>query len=80
MILYIENPKDVNPKLLQLINALGKFFQDTKFICRALLHFYTLVMKDEKEKLKNNPVYNHIKKNKILRNITSFSTKNKLHF
>ena len=55
MILYIENPKDVNPKLLQLINAVGKFFQDTKLICRALLHFYILVMKDEKEKLKNNP-------------------------
>ena len=37
-------------------------------------------MKEEKQKLKNNPIYNHIQKNKIPRNIMSFSTKIKLYF
>ena len=36
MIPYIEYLKDANPKLLPLINASGKFFQDTKLICRIL--------------------------------------------
>ena len=80
MIPYIEYPKDANPKLLPLINAFGKFFQDTKLICRILLYFYTLIMKEEKQKLKNNPIYNHIQKNIIPRNIMSFSTKIKLYF
>ena len=80
MIPYIEYLKDANSKLLPLINAFGKFFHDTKLICRILLHFYTLLMKEEKQKLKNNPIYNHIQKNKIPRNIMSFSTKIKLYF
>ena len=43
-------------------------WQDAKLIYRNLLHFYTLTMKHQKEKLKNNPIYYHIKKNKIPRN------------
>ena len=36
---------------------------------RNLLHFYTPIMKLQKEKLKkNNPIYNYTPKNKIPRN------------
>ena len=48
MILYIENPKDATRKLLQLINE----SQDIKLTHRNSLHFYTLTMKNQKEKLK----------------------------
>ena len=40
--------------------------QGTKSIYRNLLHFYTLTMNYQKEIKKNNPIYNCIKKNKIL--------------
>ena len=49
MILYRENPKDATRKLLELINEFGKV---KKLIHRNLLHFYTLTMKDKKEKFK----------------------------
>ena len=43
--------------------------QDTKLIYRNILHFYTLTMKDQKEKLKEkNLTYPHVKKNKIPKN------------
>ena len=51
MILYVENPKDATPKLLELINEFGKV-AGYKIIYRNLLHFYTLTMKGLKEKLK----------------------------
>ena len=44
MIQYIENPKDSTKKPLELILNLVKL-QDTKLICRKLLHFYTLITK-----------------------------------
>ena len=47
MILYIENPKDVTRKLLELINEFDKV-AGTKLIYRNLLHFYTLTMKGQK--------------------------------
>ena len=50
MILYIENPKDATRKLLELINEFGKVAGYK--IHRNLLHFYTLTMKDQKEKLR----------------------------
>ena len=50
MILYIENPKTATRKLLELINELVKL-QDTKLMHRNLLHSYTLMMKNLKEKL-----------------------------
>ena len=37
-------------------------------IYRNLLHFYTLTTKDQKENLRNNPIFNCIKKAKISRN------------
>ena len=53
MILYIENPKDANRKLLELINEFGKL-QDTKLMHRNLLHSYTLMRKNLKEKLRKH--------------------------
>ena len=50
VILYLENPKDGTRKLLELINELVKL-QDTKLMHRNLLHSYTLMMKNLKEKL-----------------------------
>ena len=46
MILYIENPKDATENYysssMNLVNL-----QDTKLICRNLLHSHTLTMKDQ---------------------------------
>ena len=53
MILYIENPKDTTRKLLELMNDLVKL-QDTKLMHRNLLHSYTLMMKNLKEKLRKH--------------------------
>ena len=51
MTLYIENPKDATRRLLELINEFGKVAgYKTKY--KNLLHFYTLIMKDKKEKLR----------------------------
>ena len=51
MILYIEDPKVATKKLLELINQFGKV-AGYKTIYRNLLHFYTLPMKYQKEKLR----------------------------
>ena len=67
MILYIENPKNATRKLLELSSDLVKL-QDTKLMHRNLLHSYTLTTKDQKEKLRNNPIHHCNKKNKIPRN------------
>ena len=53
MILYIKNPKDATRKLLELIMNLVKL-QDTKLMHRNLLHSYTLMMKNLKEKLRKH--------------------------
>ena len=47
MILYIEKPKDTMRKLLELINEIGKVA-----IYNRMWHFYTLTIKDQKEKLR----------------------------
>ena len=53
MILYIENPKDATRKLQELINELGKV-AGYKLMHRNLLHCYTLMMKNLKEKLRKH--------------------------
>ena len=53
MILYIENPEDATRKLLELINEFGKV-AGTKLMHRNLLHSYTLMMKNLKEKLRKH--------------------------
>ena len=51
MILHIENPKDGTRKLLQFICEFGKVAK-YKINTQKLLHFYSLTMEDQKEKLK----------------------------
>ena len=53
MILYINNPKDATRKLLELINEFGKV-AGYKINDRNLLHSYTLMMKNLKEKLRKH--------------------------
>ena len=51
IILYIENPKDVTRKLLQLINEFGKFAGYKINTQKSLAFLYT-DNKDQKEKLR----------------------------
>ena len=52
VILYVENPKDSIRKLLELISEFSKV-AGYKSIYRNHLYFYTLAMKNQKEKLRN---------------------------
>ena len=67
MILYIENPKDATRKLLELINEFGRV-AGYRINAQISLAFYTLMMKNLKEKLRKTPIYHCNKKNKIPRN------------
>ena len=51
MIVYIENPKDTTRKLLEVINEFGKV-TGYKINTQKSVAFYTLTMKDQKEKLR----------------------------
>ena len=53
MILYIENPKDATRKLLELINEFGRV-AGYKLNAQNLLHSYTLMTKNLKEKLRKH--------------------------
>ena len=53
MILYIGNPKDATRKLLELISEFGKA-AEYKINARNLLHSYTPMMKNLKEKLRKH--------------------------
>ena len=61
MIRCVENPKDATRKLLELVNDLDKV-ADTKLIHKNLLHFYTLTMKDQKEKLRKQSHFPSLQK------------------
>ena len=63
MILYVENPEHTIRKLLKFINEFTKV-AGYKIKCRNLLHFYILRKNYQKEK-ESNPIYYHIKKDKI---------------
>ena len=52
MVLYIENPKDSTRKLLELINEYSKVAGYKINTHRNPLHFYTLTMRKQKEKLR----------------------------
>ena len=52
MILYIENPKDSAPRLLELIQQFGSV-AGYKSMPRNQWHFYTLAMRLKKEKLRS---------------------------
>lgn len=47
MILYVENPEDAIPKLLELIHKFSKAAR-YKLIHRTQLHFFTLTMEYQK--------------------------------
>ena len=49
--------------------------QDTRVLPRNRLHFYILTTSDQREKLRENPVYCCIPKNKILRNTPTRETR-----
>ena len=49
---YVENPKDATRKLLELMNESDKVKSMLKLMHRNPLHFHTLTMKDQKEKLR----------------------------
>ena len=66
MILYIEN-KDSTRKLLELISEFSKI-AGYKSIHRNHFHFYILTMKNQKEKLRINPIHHCNEKNSISRN------------
>ena len=51
MILYVENPKDATPKLLELINEFGKVAGYKINIQKSVAFLYTN-MKYQKEKLR----------------------------
>ena len=53
MILHTENPKDATRKLLELINEFGKV-AGYKINAQKFLAFYTLMMKNLKEKLRKH--------------------------
>ena len=53
MIIYIENSKDTTRKLLELINEFRQV-AGYKINARNLLHSYTLMMKNHKEKLRKH--------------------------
>ena len=64
MILYVENPKYPTKNLLEL----NKWIQKNTRIQRSSAFLYTNNEQSEKEIIKNNFIYNSIRKNKILRN------------
>ena len=61
MILYIENPEDSIRKLLELISEFSNL-QNTKSIHRNHLHFYILIMKNQRN-YRINPIHHCYKKN-----------------
>ena len=65
--LKIAIPKDSIQNLLKLINEFIKV-AGYKVNTQNLSHFYTLIIKYQRVKQRNNPTYNCIRKNKIHRN------------
>ena len=68
MILYIENPRDVTRKLLELINEFGKVAGYKINKQKSIAFLYTNNERSEREIKEKNLIYHCIKKNKIPRN------------
>ena len=66
MILYIGNPKDATKKLFKLVNRFNKVAEYKINTQKSVVFLYTNNF--QKKKLKNNPIYNCIKKKKIPEN------------
>ena len=71
MILYIENPKDSTRKLLELINEYSKVAGHKINTQKSLAFLYTNNEKTEREIKEIIPFTIAVKKNKILRNIST---------
>ena len=67
MILYIENPKDITKRLIELIKEFSKVAR-YKINKQKSIVFLITKINYHKEKSRKNSMYNHIKKNKILEN------------
>ena len=65
MILYIENSKDSDKKILELINEFRKVAGYEINIQESVTFLYA---NDELTERENNPIHNCFKKNKIARN------------
>ena len=78
MILNTESPTDTTKKLLELINDIEKL-QDIKLMHRNPLHFYTLTMKKQNVKSRNNPFQHCNEKNEILWNKTTERNKRPIY-
>ena len=68
VILCIENPKDVTRKLLELIHPFSEVSGYKINIQKSFTFLYSLTRKDQKEKLRKQPIYHCNKKTKIPRN------------
>ena len=71
MILYIENPKDITRKLLELINEYSRVAGYKINTQKSLAFLYTNNEKTEREIKENNSIHHCNEKNKILRNIST---------
>ena len=67
MMLYIENPKDATRKQPEL-NEFSKVARYKINIQKPVAFLYTYNKRSEREIIGNNPIYHHIRKNKIPRN------------
>ena len=67
MIIYIENPTDVNRKLLHLINVFSKV-TGYKINTQKYLTFLYTDNENQKKKLRKHPIYHYNKKSKIPKN------------
>ena len=67
MLLYIQNPKYSTRKLLEIISEFCKF-AGYKINTQKYVAFLYTNKKNRKRNSRNNPIYHHIKKNKIPRN------------
>ena len=64
IILYKENPKDNTKILLGLISEFSKVAGYKVNIQKFVVFLHTQKTNDEKERLREQSIYNHIKKNK----------------
>ena len=79
MILYIENPKDsIKKKILELISEFSKVAR-YKINTQKSFAFYVITLRNQKEKLRNQPNYHFNKKNKISRNKLTQRDKRTVH-
>ena len=75
MILYIENPKDSTRKLLELINEYSKVAGYKNNTQKSLAFLYTNNEKTERDIKETIPFTIANKKNKILKNISTYRKK-----